>query len=218
MLSRILPVKGFVASLWLLSSVLAWSLPDISVNGLFPGQAVLTINGKQRLLKVGKTSPEGVKLISSDSQQAVVEVDGERLTLELSQRISSTYRSAETLEVRIPKGAGGHYSVGGNINGHPVTFLVDTGATTIAMNYLQAERLGLDFRKGRSGRASTAGGVVETLHITLPKVTVGSITLWQVEAAVVIGTHPQQILLGNSFLTRVNMTEEQGVMVLRKTR
>lgn len=200
----------------LILSISAWALPDIRVNGLFPGQAALTIDGRQRLLKEGATSPEGVKLISSDSERAIVEVDGRRSTLNLSRHISSTYRKAKAAEARISRGPGGHYSVGGNINGHAVQFLVDTGATAIAMNHNDAERLGLDFRKGRAGRANTAAGIVETLHITMPKVTVGSITLWQVEAAVVTGTHPRQILLGNSFLSRVQMAEEGGVMVLRK--
>lgn len=201
---------------FLLLNAAARAEPDIQVNGLFAGRAMLTIDGNRRLLKVGSRSPEGVKLIASDSQQAVVEVEGRRLTLQLSQHISSSYRSVGIQEVRIPRGEGGHYFVGGNINGYSVRFLVDTGATAIAMNYLEAERLGINLGDSKRGYASTAGGEVETLTVTLPKVTVGGITLHRVPAAVLVGTHPRQILLGNSFLSRVKMTEEQGVMVLRK--
>lgn len=208
--------RALLLSLLVSAACFTFADLDIQVNGLFPGQAVMTINGTLRILKVGQTSPEGVTLLESDSQQAVVEIAGKHRTLALSERISSTYNSAAAAEVRIPRGVGGHYFVGGNINGHSVQFMVDTGATTIAMNYLEAERLGVDFRSSRQGVANTAGGVVQTLYVILPKVTVGAITLHHIPAAVVVGSHPQQILLGNSFLSRVSMIEEQGVMVLRK--
>ncbi|MEZ5530325.1 MAG: TIGR02281 family clan AA aspartic protease [Porticoccaceae bacterium] len=199
----------------LIAATACWASPDISVNGLFGGRAVLVINGKQRLLKQGQTSPEGVTLIESDSQKAVLEVDGQRITLGLSERISSSFQAAEIAEVRIPRSENGHYFVSGFINGRPVDFMVDTGATSIAMNLHHAEQLGVNFRRGRKGAASTAGGMVSAYHVPLEKLTIGNITLHQVEATVVIGDFPSEVLLGNSFLSRVEMSEEEGVMVLR---
>lgn len=199
----------------LIAATPCWAAPDIRVNGLFGGRAVLVINGKQRLLKQGQTSPEGVTLIESDSQKAVLEVDGQRMTLGLSEHISSSFQAAEIAEVRIPRAENGHYFVSGFINGRPVDFMVDTGATSIAMNLHHAEQLGVNFRRGRKGAASTAGGVVSAYHVPLEKLTIGNITLHQVEATVVIGDFPSEVLLGNSFLSRVEMSEEEGVMVLR---
>lgn len=210
-------MKGFIAGLMFLATVVlpCWATPEIRVNGLFGGSAVLVINGKQRLLKQGQTSPEGVTLIDSDSRRAVLEVDGRQLTLGLSEQIASSFKAAEVAEVRIPRADNGHYFVSGFINGRPVDFMVDTGATSIAMNLHHAEQLGVNFRRGRKGSASTAGGIVSAYHVPLEKLTIGNITLHQVEATVVVGDFPSQVLLGNSFLSRVEMSEEAGVMVLR---
>lgn len=211
-------IKGFAVALMLIgamSASICLAAPDIRVNGLFGGSAVLVINGKQRLLKKGQTSPEGVTLIESDSRRAVLEVDGRQMTLGLSDQISSSFKAAEVAEVRIPRADNGHYFVSGFINGRPVDFMVDTGATSIAMNLHHAEQLGVNFRRGNKGSASTAGGMVNTYHVPLDKLVIGNITLHQVDATVVIGDFPSQVLLGNSFLSRVEMTEEEGVMVLR---
>lgn len=205
-----------LALVGLLTVLVGWSAPDIRVQGLFGGSAVLVINGKQRLLKQGQISPEGVKLVSSDSHQAVVEVEGQQFTLGLSQHISSNFQAAEQAEVRIPRSTNGHYMVSGFINGYPVDFMVDTGATSVAMNLNDAKRLGVDFRRGKRASASTAGGIVNAFEVDLDKLVIGNITARQVSTTVVVGDYPTHVLLGNSFLSRVEMTEEEGVMVLRK--
>ncbi len=200
----------------LLVASISWAAPDVRVQGLFGGSAVLLVNGKQRLLKQGQTSPEGVKLVSSSSRQAVIEISGQQYNLGLSQHISSGFQAADVAEVRIPRAPNGHYMVGGFINGRPVEFMVDTGASSVAMNLNDAERLGVAFRRGKRIRVSTAGGVVQGFEIDLDKLVIGQITTYKVSATVVVGNFPSQILLGNSFLSQIEMTEEEGVMVLRK--
>lgn len=200
----------------LLVASISWAAPDVRVQGLFGGSAVLLVNGKQRLLKQGQTSPEGVKLVSSSSRQAVIEIAGQQYNLGLSQHISSGFQAADVAEVRIPRASNGHYMVGGFINGRPVEFMVDTGASSVAMNLNDAERLGVTFRRGKPIRVSTAGGVVQGFEIDLDKLVIGQITTYKVSATVVVGNFPSQILLGNSFLSQIEMTEEEGVMVLRK--
>jgi len=64
------------------------AVDKITVSGLFNDKAVVTIDGKQRLLKVGKPSPEGVLLISANAKEAVIEVDGEQKTYTLGQHIA----------------------------------------------------------------------------------------------------------------------------------
>lgn len=200
---------------WFLPTAL-YAIPRIEVKGLFNGRAVLVIDGKQRLLKQGKTSPEGVTLVTANSKQAVVEVEGARQTLTLSQAIGGAYGPApEKTAVRLSSGRNGHYMANGNINGLSVRFMVDTGASFIALNSLEARRLGIDYTEGRLSNVHTASGNAPAYEVMLSKVTVGAITLLNVNAMVLEGASPRQILLGNSFLSRVNMRIENSVMILQ---
>lgn len=190
--------------------------PDVSVHGLFGKSAVLVINGKQRLLKQGQTSPEGVTLISSGKSEAVLEVEGQRVTLGLSQHISSSFQAAEMAEVRIPRGHNGHYFVTGVINGHSIDFMVDTGASAVTLNINQAKALGIDYRNGQSIKMNTASGVADARDVVLSKLSIGNITLYNVRCIVNISSFPTMALLGNSFLSKVQMTENEGVLLFRK--
>jgi len=189
---------------------------DIQVQGLFPGRAVLAINGETRMLRVGDTSPEGVALLASSSKAAEVEVDGQRRVLTLTRQIASTFSAAERAEVRIPRSADSHYWVRGAINGQEVEMMVDTGATTMAMSSREAVRLGIDYRAGQRSRSQTAGGMVDTFVVLLDRVSLGAIEARQVRASVLEGEHPRQILLGNSLLGQLEMREESGVLLLRQ--
>jgi aspartyl protease family protein len=210
-------VKGFFCGLVCLLCVqVNWAMPDISVHGLFGKNAVLVINGKQRMLKQGQTSPEGVKLVSSDGQQVVLDVDGRRLTLGLSQHISSSFQAAEMAEIRIPRGHNGHYFVTGYINGHATDFMVDTGASAVVLNINQAKALGIDYRNGERIKINTASGMADARDVVLGKLAIGNITLYNIRCIVNISSHPTIALLGNSFLSKVQMTESEGVLLLKK--
>lgn len=202
---------------WALALVaLSGQAQGIRAIGLFPERALLEIDGTNRLLRVGEATPEGIRLLASDSRRAEIEIDGRRVTLELSQHIAARFTPAEYAEVRIPRDGQGHYFVGGHINGHSVQFMVDTGATLIALNSHEASRLGLSWENQPRRTTSTAGGVVPAHELMLTKVSVGGITLHEIPAIVVIGRHPSHLLLGNSFLTRVEMNEDAGTLILRQ--
>ena len=207
---------AFLSLACLLGVQACWSMPDVSLHGLFGQSAVLVIDGKQRLLKQGKTSPEGVTLISSDRQEAIIEVDGQRFTLGLSQHISSSFEAVKMAEVRIPRGHNGHYFVTGFVSGHAIEFLVDTGASAVVFNINQAKVLGIDYRNGKSIKINTASGMADARDVVLGKLTIGGITLYNVRCIVNIGSHPTIALLGNSFLSKVQMTEDEGVLLLTK--
>jgi aspartyl protease family protein len=190
--------------------------PEIRVVGLFPDHAVVMVDGRTRSIAAGETSREGVTLISADSEQAVLEFNGEMLTATLDGRISTRVRAAGREEAQIWRDAGGTYSTVGTINGYPVNFLVDTGATQIAMNAAQARRLGIDFRVvGTPARVTTASGNERAFMVSLDTVKVGNIVQRNVRAVVLDGARPDQVLLGMSFLGRVNLTNDGHRMTLR---
>jgi aspartyl protease family protein len=204
----------FVATFWGGSTFAA----DVIVMGLFTGRAVLSIDGQRRVLEVGQASPEGVKLISADADAAVLEIEGTRSRYTLGNQIGATYAAPAGQVVRLWPNSSGMYTVTGSINGMPVKYLVDTGATTIAMNSGEARRLGISYRlKGQRLSVETASGVERAFKVVLDAVRVGDIQVRNVEAVVLDGNMPSQILLGMSFLSRVHMEREGQALLLRKT-
>lgn len=188
---------------------------DIEVKMLAKDSALLQIDGKQRMLRKGATSPEGVLLVSADGKSAVIEVNGKRQSLSLTRRISTHFSASEKAAVRVSSSQGGHYVTPGRINGMPVDFMIDTGATIVAMNYLQAEALGIDYRAGKPIKVNTANGIAQAFQITLNSVSVGTIEIKQVRAAVSSTEFPQVILLGNSYLGKIDMRVDDGVLLLQ---
>ncbi|MFZ6047591.1 TIGR02281 family clan AA aspartic protease [Pseudomonas sp. CR3202] len=193
------------------------SATQVQVVGLFPGAAVLYVDGQRKLVKVGQTGPGGVQVISADSRGATLRVDGVERRYELSREYNQAASPGAPQKERlsIARGNNGHFQVAGSIEGHPVQFLVDTGATSVAMNEHQARRLGIDYRvKGLPMKASTAAGTVNAWRVTFDRVKVGGIEVLGVEGAVIEGEAPVEVLLGMSFLNRVRWREEQGVLLL----
>jgi len=189
---------------------------DIMVLGLFKNRAVVKIDGTQRTLKIGEKSPEGVTLISADSDIAILEVDGKQQEFKLGHHVSASFKRKKLAEAKIIP-TKGMYATVGFINGQQVNFLVDTGATWIAMNVHQARSLGINFRYiGKRSTVSTANGVVPVYRVILKKVRVGEIELTNVAAGVLEGNSPQIVLLGNSFLNRVEMQRQGQVMLLKQ--
>lgn len=189
--------------------------PQVVVKGLFKGAAVLEINGRQTVLKVGKTSSEGVLLISATSKSAVVEVEGERRTLLLSQNIGAAYKEATTKEVRLTSQHQGHFFGSGKFNGRSAQFLVDTGATSVSMSSAAADRLGIRYKNGRVIRVNTAQGTTRGYQISLNRVEVGGISVSNVTTVIIEGEYPLDVLLGNSFLNKTDMNIQNGVLVLK---
>jgi len=186
---------------------------SIVVKGLFKNAALLLVDGEQVLIKVGKVK-KGIKLIKANSKDALLEINGRRQQLGLSKQVGGSYQEAKSRVVRIASRQGGHHWVRGQINGRNIDFIVDTGASVIAMNLSTAKRLGIDYENGQPGYINTANGVTEIRVVNLAKVTVGSITHYNVQASVSLNDALGVTLLGNSFLSRTNMKTENGVLIL----
>jgi aspartyl protease family protein len=204
----------FAASLSFVSFVIE-AAPLVQVVGLFPGAAVVNVDGQRKLVRVGQVGPGGVEVISADSKGAVLRVDGIERRYTLSRELSVGFAEPDRRQLSIARGQGGHYWVAGSINGQSVQFLVDTGATSVAINEIQARRLGIDYRvDGKPIVVSTAGGTAKAWRVHLNSVKVGAIDVLGVEAVVVEGGSPSDALLGMSFLSRVSWREDQGVLKL----
>nr|WP_256489599.1 TIGR02281 family clan AA aspartic protease [Pleionea sp. CnH1-48] len=111
----------------------------------------------------------------------------------------------------------GMFRAKGLINGVSVNFLVDTGATVIAMNHSVANRVRIPYRtQGRLTKVETASGITDAYKVNLATVRVGDIELKNVEAVVIVGAQPSSVLLGMSFLSRLQMKQEGTRLTLSR--
>ncbi|WP_275098948.1 retropepsin-like aspartic protease family protein [Sedimenticola hydrogenitrophicus] len=212
---RQLPLAGLLLGCLLASTALL-AVEKVRVMALFADKAMLQIDGKQRLLKAGQRSPEGVLLVSADANGAVIEMDGRRERYGLGSQVGGHFAQRQMAEVKIWADTKGAYNTMGSINGRMVDMLVDTGATSVAMSEVEAKRLGIPYRiKGEKTGVRTASGFARAYAVTLDQVQVGELTLHQVDAVVVEGNSPHRVLLGMSFLGRVNMQHKGSLMVLQ---
>ena len=195
-----------------LTCTAAWAT-SVSVAGLFKDKAIVSIDGgKPRTLNAGQTV-QGVKLIAADSSSASFEVGGKRRTLAMGQSFAGSAPANARQTVSLTADARGHFAASGSLNGYPVTFLVDTGATSIAINADEARRMGLDYRAGKAIGVGTAAGVVPAWHVKFNTVKVGGITLHQVDG-MVVESGLNVPLLGMSFLNRMEMRRDGQTMTL----
>ena len=212
--------KQFVAcvliAIFLLPVTPAWAdkQPRIQVMGMFRDKAIVKINGQQTMLKVGDEPVNGVKLIRSSARKTVLEFNGKQREYTLGSQVSTNLSQPDSAIVRIPSNQG-MYKTQGLINGRSVHFMVDTGASVVAMARPTADRLQILYREtGKPIKISTASRLHNAWLVKLDSVTVGGITLHQVEGAVIDTELVQNILLGASFLNRVKFSQEEGIVVL----
>ncbi|MDT3707589.1 MAG: TIGR02281 family clan AA aspartic protease [Thiobacillus sp.] len=195
-----------------LACTTAWAT-SVSVVGLFKNKAIVSIDGgKPHTLSVGQTV-QGVKLIGADSSSARFDVDGKRRTLGMGQSFAGGQMAAARQSVSLTADARGHFSANGSLNGYPMSFLVDTGATAIAISAADARRIGIDYTEGQAVNVGTAAGVVQAWRVKLSTVKVGGITVHQVDG-MVMETGLNMPLLGMSFLNRMEMRRDGQTMTL----
>jgi aspartyl protease family protein len=201
-----------------LHSAAALAAPSVSLNGsLGPSTALLVIDGQVRPVKVGERSG-GVKLLALGPGGADIEVNGQRYSLALGATpvaLGAGSAGAGASRVVLFAGSGGHFVTDGSVNGLPVRFMVDTGATLVSLSESDAARLGINFRNGRRVPFNTANGVVAAHIVSLNKVKVGDVEVFGVDAAIVPAALPVA-LLGNSFLNRFQMRRENDTLTLER--
>ena len=191
---------------------------SVEIVGLFKDRAVVRTHRGEEVIRVGQTSAHGVKLLAANAEKARVQFEGKVYDLTLSNRVGSGFRDAAVRTVSVNMDQSGSFRINGQINGVPANFIVDTGASVVAMSSRDANAIGIDYQIGQSGTVVTAQGEVTAKYITLPEVSVGGVTAHNVAATVIDGNYPVEILLGMSFLNQVSMKNEGGVLTLSQRR
>ena len=213
------------AALWLAAAVFATAAsaqpvtgPRVALSGTMGQQALLVIDGgNPRAVRAGDAA-QGVKVLSVGAGEAQVEIAGQRRTLRVGDApvvVGAGSGSTGASKIVLSAGSGGHFMTMGSINGQTVQFMVDTGASLIALSEADAQRMGIDYKKGAPVTLRTAGGDLQGFRVMLSSVRVGEVELTNIEA-VVQPTPLPFVLLGNSFLARFQMRRENDLMTLER--
>lgn len=194
---------------------LAVSAQDVGLAGIMGSKAMLMVNGGEpQAVPVGQTL-DGVKVLSIQGDQVIIEVGGRKRPLRVGQHAIGAASADGSGKIIMTADGRGHFYTTGTVNGTSVRFVVDTGATSIALGPTDARRIGLDLGRGQRGLSNTANGQVVVTRIPLDTVRIGDITLHNVDAVVLPAEMPIA-LLGMSFLNRMEMQRDGSTMTLKK--
>ncbi|TBU95901.1 retropepsin-like aspartic protease family protein [Phytopseudomonas dryadis] len=195
---------------------LARAATQVQVVGLFPGAAVLLVEGQRKLVRVGQVGPGGVEVVSANSKGAVLRVDGVERPYAMTREVGMVNAESGAVRYSVLRGTAGHYWPQGSLNGTSFLFLFDTGATYVTLSEAHARRASLGYQAGERVQVSTASGLVNAWKVRLDRVSVGSLDVANVEALVLEGESPIDVLLGMSFLSRVEWREEGDSLLFRR--
>jgi len=131
-----------------------------------------------------------------------------------NQNVATSFHADGLREVTLKRNRYGHYNVTGEINGHKVEFLLDTGATSISVPADVADRIGL--KRLYEMEFSTANGIAKGFGTKIDTVRVGDITLTDLNASINPNVDDEIILLGMAFLKRIEFTQRGDLLILRQ--
>ena len=190
---------------------------SVMLTGTIGSRAILMVDGGAPRTVAPGEKLGNVRLVSVQGDQAVVEVSGQRSTLRMDTPVSVGGGGGGLNGTRIvlPANSGGHFLTPGSINGRTVNFMVDTGATLVAISAADALRIGLEYKKLQPVRINTANGIGQAYRVKLTAVRIGDVEVYDVDGLVSEQPMPY-VLLGNSFINRFSMTRDSDQMVLQK--
>jgi aspartyl protease family protein len=203
---------------WLLAAITVHA-QSVTLSGMVGNKALLIVDGNAPKIVASGETYNGVKVISTQGDSAIVMVGGKRLNIRVGDAPASVGEQAGSRsngsKIVLTAGEGGHFLTQGSINGKSVQFMVDTGASAVSMGAADAKRMGIDYTNGKPVRMSTANGQALGYLLTLNTVRIGDVEVQNVEAVVAQQPMPF-VLLGNSFLTRFSMRRDNDQMVLER--
>jgi len=189
---------------------------DVSVMGVMSNRALLSVDGAPpRMYAVGAALPDGSRLVAVNGNDAVIEQGGRRYTASLGQPAARVASPGAGKKLILAPDGLGHYLLTGEINGAQARMMIDTGASLVALPAADAERMGIEYRKGRRVFVNTANGQATAWRVRIDRLRIGEMELNQLDA--VVHEHGLSIiLLGNSFLNRFNMQRDGDQMTLER--
>ena len=189
---------------------------DVTLVGLIGAKAIVVIDGgAPRSLAPGQKTAEGVVMLGTEKDAASFEIEGKKRTLHMGQAYSAAARAGRQ-NVTLGADPRGHFVTMGSINGGSVRFLVDTGATLVALPAAEARRLGINYLQGQRDQVQTANGAVVAYRVKLDTIRIGDIEVNNVDAVVTESDTMGVTLLGMSFLNRMEMKRDGQSMTLTK--
>ena len=211
-------LAGLLLALGLLGTHGGAQAQAVALSGILGAKALLIVDGgTPKAVAPGETY-KGVKVVSTQGENAVLEIGGQRQTLRVGGApvsVGTPVGPGTGARIVLSATSDGHFMTQGLINSRPVQFLVDTGATTIGIGASDAERIGLSYKQGLPVQVATANGVARGWKIQLSSVRLNDVEVHNVDAVVTPYAMPF-VLLGNSYLTRFQMTRTNEQMVLEK--
>ncbi len=208
--STIVLIAAYALPMWTMAQ-------SVALSGVFGSKALLVVNGSAPKAVAAGESHLGVKVLSVTGEHAVLDIKGQRSTLRVGDAPVSIGAQKDTTssnKIVLPLGQGGHFFAQGMVNGKSMQFMVDTGATTVALGESDAKRMGIDYLKGRPVRMNTANGSAQGWFVKLNSLRIGDVEVYEVDA--IVGPNMPYALLGNSFLSRFSMNRTSDLMVLER--
>lgn len=188
----------------------------VALAGMLGSKALIVVDAHPPKAVGAGDEFQGVKVLAVARDEATVEIQGARRVLRLGESpVSVGNRGGSGKRIVLMADSRGHFVNSGTINGRMMQYMVDTGASTVAIGRSDADRMGLNYKNGQPVRMSTANGVAQGWRMKLDSVRIGDVEVFGVEAVITSQPMPY-VLLGNSFLTEFQMTRVNDQMVLEK--
>ena len=168
----------------LLLAPLSAHAQSVALGGILGTKALLIVNNSAPRGVGAGESHQGVKVVSVGKDEAMVEIAGTRRTLHLGEAPVSVGSKSGGRRVVLIADSRGHFVNSGTINGRIMQFMVDTGASTVAIGRPDADRMGLNYQGGQPVRMNTANGVAQGWRMKLDSVRIGDVEVFGVEAIV----------------------------------
>ena len=191
---------------------------SVALTGVLGSKALLVIDGGAPKAVASNDSHQGVRVLQVGADSVVVEIKGQRQTIRLGEApvsVGSRGSGVSGSRIVLMADARGHFIDHGQINGKSMQYMVDTGASTVAIGRADAERMGLPYLQGTPVMMRTANGTAQGWKLILDSVRVGDVEVRGLEAIVASQSMPY-VLLGNNLLAHFQMTRQGTEMILVK--